>query len=283
MKSIKNIKIRNKVSELILKASFELPSDILLGLKKALKRETSSNARTVLQMMVENSSVAKKDMLPLCQDCGNVYIDIFIGKDYMIEDLYGLEEELQGAIAEAYKGYNLRTSVVDDPFFERENTFDNTPGYICFYPSDIKGIKIKVYLKGGGSENCSYLLTENPGISEETLIGKVYEKVTKNVTRCCPPVILGIGIGSSSSHVLKLSREASFREIGKPNPDKRYAGLEKKILDKVNSSGIGAQGLGGNNTALACNIEYAPCHMATLPIGISMGCHSTRRSEALIT
>ena len=119
----------------------------------------------------------------------------------------------------------------------------------------------------------------NPSEGQEQIINKVLEVVKGNVTKCCPPVIIGIGIGSTASEVSRLARKASFRNLNYRNCDPRYAGLEEKILGLVNETGIGPQGVGGKTTALACNIEFAPCHMATLPVAVFLGCHSTRRAE----
>ena len=40
--------------------------------------------------------------------------------------------------------------------------------------------------------------------------------------------------------------------------------MEQQILDKVNASGVGPQGLGGTVTALACAIEPFGTHIAGL-------------------
>ena len=107
--------------------------------------------------------------------------------------------------------------------------------------------------------------------------------LTTSKTKCCPPVIVGVGVGSTASEVTKLARDASFRNLNIRNSDERYRKLEEKLLNKINETGIGPQGLGGKTTALACNIEYAPCHMATLPFAVFMGCHSTRRASSKIS
>jgi len=124
---------------------------------------------------------------------------------------------------------------------------------------------------------------ENPTVGEDRIVELVLDLVKANVTKCCPPVIIGIGIGSTASEVVKLARKAAFRELDKKNPDKRYAGLEKNILDKVNNTGIGPQGMGGDTTAIGCNIEFAPCHIATLPVSVFLQCHSLRRATGIIS
>jgi fumarate hydratase subunit alpha len=145
------------------------------------------------------------------------------------------------------------------------------------------GLKIEVSLKGGGSENCSYLKMQNPSINENDIMKLVVDLVRANVTKCCPPVILGIGIGGTASVVTKMARQAAFRDLGIRNSDKRYQMLEQKILEAVNNTGIGPQGLGGMTTAIGCNIEFAPCHIATLPVAVFIQCHSLRRASSKIS
>ncbi|MBC8387629.1 MAG: fumarate hydratase [Actinobacteria bacterium] len=283
MKSIKTKTIRSEVSRLLLEASFNLPQDIVEAIKNACKIETDSNAKKVLYYILQNEKIARNGKLPLCQDCGVVYINIGIGSDIYIEDSENIKHELNRAVADVYRKNYLRNSIVNDPVFDRKNTGDNTPAIISIDFTSDAGIGVEVNLKGGGSENCSYLYMLNPSASEDEIVGIVLDIVKKNVTRCCPPGVIGIGIGSTASKVTELARRAAFRNLKIRSSDSRYSSLEEKILKAVNKTGIGPQGLGGSITALACNIEFAPCHMATLPLSVFMGCHSTRRASSKIS
>lgn len=51
------------------------------------------------------------------------------------------------------------------------------------------------------------------------------------------------------------------------------------MLDKVNASGVGPQGLGGTVTALSCAIEPFGTHIAGLPCVVNISCHVTRHAE----
>jgi fumarate hydratase subunit alpha len=285
MKSIKITEIKTEIKNLLIKASFNLPEDVISAVKSAIRGETSKNARIMLNYILENEKIARSEVLPLCQDCGTVYINLDIGPDICFE-FDSLEKDLHSAInqiiGEVFNEYYLRKSIVSDPLFDRKNTSTNTPAIIYTNFVSTPGLSIEVDIKGGGSENGSYLFMLNPSSTEDNIIEKVLGVIKENVTKCCPPVIIGIGIGSTASEVVKLAIKASFRELNVRNRDPGYATLEEKILTKVNETGIGPQGLGGKTTALACNIEFAPCHMATLPLAVFLGCHSTRRAKKLI-
>jgi fumarate hydratase subunit alpha len=283
MKTIKIIKIKKQVQKLINKASFNLPEDVINAIKNAYLIERNQTAKKILSLILENAEVSPSQKLPLCQDCGTVYVEIFIGKNICIENFNDIENEINLVVGQTYLKSYLRNSIVADPLFDRKNTLNNTPAIVMIDKTDFEGIEIKVSLKGGGSDNCSYLYMLNPTTSSEEIISLVKELVIKNATKSCPPIIIGIGIGGSASKVTELARKAAFRDLGIRNLDKRYNELERKILNEVNLTGIGPAGLGGDTTALAVNIEYLPCHMATLPLAVFFLCHSARRASAKIS
>ncbi len=283
MKSIKKQVVKERIKSLLIEASFHLPPDVLEKIRHAQTNETFPTAKKILLYVMQNADAAAQQRLPLCQDCGSVYIDIHIGKDICIEGLSDIQQIADEAVQEVYEEFYLRKSIVSDPLFERKNTGKNTPAIVNIGTCREHAIDIKVGLKGGGSENCSFLTMLNPSASKESIIDLVKDTVKENASKCCAPVVVGIGIGSVASEVLKLSRIASFRELGIDNPDKRYAQLERKILEEVNKTRVGPQGLGGDTTALKVNIEHRPCHMATLPFAISLNCHSLRRASSKIS
>jgi len=79
-----------------------------------------------------------------------------------------------------------------------------------------------------------------------------------------------------------LSKKALCRNLNQRDSDKFYAELEKDLLTKINTLGVGPQGLGGDTTALAVLIETAPCHIASLPVAVNIECHSHRHKTATI-
>ena len=58
--------------------------------------------------------------------------------------------------------------------------------------------------------------------------------------------------------------------------------LEDELLEEINKMGIGPQGLGGKVTALAVHIEDYPCHIASMPLAINMGCHVNRHKSIVL-
>ena len=74
----------------------------------------------------------------------------------------------------------------------------------------------------------------------------------------CPPMMLGVGIGSSFEGVALLAKVALVEMREGPHPDSFYAALENDLLTAINQTGIGPQGFGGLTTALSVRIKVAP-------------------------
>ncbi len=108
------------------------------------------------------------------------------------------------------------------------------------------------------------------------------ETVTIASSNPCPPIVVGIGIGGTFEKCALLAKEALMISLDKKNPDAFYDDLEKKILDKINKTGIGPQGTGGSITALGVKIKTFATHIAGLPVAVNINCHVTRHCEITI-
>ena len=108
-------------------------------------------------------------------------------------------------------------------------------------------------------------------------------KTVKNAgSKPCPPIIVGVGIGGNFERSAILSKKALMRDIGSQNTDESWAEVEKDLLKKINAHGVGVQGYGGNNTALAVHILSEPCHIASLPVAVNIQCHANRHKTIIL-
>ena len=92
----------------------------------------------------------------------------------------------------------------------------------------------------------------------------------------------GIGIGGDFEQVAENAKRALMLPLGTPNPDPGYAQLEEELLEAINQTGIGVQGLGGRTTCLGLHIIAAPTHIAGLPVAVNVSCHVTRHATAVL-
>lgn len=269
--------VKKIVSELCIEANIKLRSDILLSLKASLKRERNLRARRMLEILIENAVIAKKESLPICQDTGMAVVFMEIGQD--IHFTGGLvSKAVNDGIKDGYlKGY-LRKSVVADPLC-RINTKTNAPAVIHYEIVKGSKLKITVFPKGFGSENKSVISMFLP-TQEEPEIDKFIINAVKNAgPDACPPYIVGVGIGGTLDKAVFLSKKALLTDLRKSNPKKNLSLMEKRILAKINKLNIGPMGIGGETTALGVKILSFPTHIAGLPVAVNIGCHATRSAS----
>jgi fumarate hydratase subunit alpha len=287
MRYIEFQKIADTIEELCVSAAYELPQDVLAALEQAAKKESNKRAAKILNQLIENAGIAKTEKIPLCQDTGLAVVFVEQGANTTVKPPNDqknatLFDAINTGIEAGYKKGYLRKSVVADPLKERKNTSSNTPAVIHHTIVPGESLKLTVLAKGAGSENKSQFKMFNPTADREEIIRWIIDGVKQAGADACPPFVVGIGIGGNFELSCLLSKKALLRNIGFANSDKFYNQLEKDLLARINALGLGPQGLGGDTTALACFIETAPCHIASLPVAVNIECHSHRHKSAVI-
>jgi fumarate hydratase subunit alpha len=279
MREVDSKDITSAVRKLSMDANYYLGEDVLAALKKFEKLEESPLGKEILNQILKNADIAASKQMPLCQDTGLSVIFAELGQDVHIKGDFN--EAIQEGIRQGYKDGYLRKSIVVDPL-NRKNTGDNTPAVISttIVPGD--KIKLTILPKGGGSENMSRIKMLKPSDGEQGVKDFVVETIKIAGGNPCPPLVVGVGIGGSFDKVAQLAKHALLREVGSKHPDPFYAKMEDELLEEINKTGVGPQGLGGRTTALAVHIEYAPCHIASLPAAVNTQCHSARHKTVVL-
>lgn len=270
-------RIAEEVRTAIAACATSLRPDVLAALDSALARERDPRGRQTLAQLLENARIAREDGVPVCQDTGTVWVRVELGVD---ECLTGdLQREVDAAVRSAYRSAGLRMSVVRDAILDRANTDDNTPAFIEISQRPGSGATINVMLKGGGSDNASVVAMLAPGEGEEGVVRTVLDAVRAKGAAACPPLLLGVGVGSTFDKVAGLAKRALLRPVGAVTRSPETRALEERILTRVNDLGIGPGGFGGDITALAVHVVTAPCHIASLPVAVNMGCSAVRSAS----
>ena len=272
--------IEKAVEELFISANAELPVSLENLIKESKNKETNETAKNIFCDMCKNLDVARENEIPICQDTGMAVLFIEVGQDIHFTN-GSLNEAINNGVKKAYLDGKMRCSIVKDPIL-RGNTNDNTPALVHFSIVDGDKVKLTAAPKGFGSENMSRIKMFTPSATEEDIISFVVDTVKVADANPCPPVVLGVGIGSDFEGCAILSKKALTRDISVSNENEYYKELEEKMLKEVNKLNIGAQGFGGDITALKVNIETAPTHIAGLPVAVNVGCHVTRHKEFVI-
>ncbi len=280
MREISFSQISDTVRDLCIKANKILPTDLTQCIACGFENEEKELPKSIMSDILKNLDCAKEMDIPICQDTGMAIVFVELGQEvHIVGGDY--EAAINDGVRRGYIDGLLRKSIVGDPL-KRVNTDDNTPAVI--HTRIVSGDKIKITVapKGFGSENMSRIKMFTPSATKDDIVDFVVETVKIAGGNPCPPIVLGVGIGSSFEGCAILSKKALCRSVKVRNPKPLYAELEKIMLEKINETDIGPQGFGGKTTALAVNIEEAPTHIAGLPVAVNVGCHVTRHAETII-
>jgi tartrate/fumarate subfamily iron-sulfur-dependent hydro-lyase alpha chain len=275
------VNIAHLVEQAIPSLAFDLRQDALVALERSIDAETNERGRIVLEQLKENARIASEERVPLCQDTGSVWVLLEVGEKDAAENEIAISSSIfklvNSAVANAYASANLRRSLVNDALIDRSNTGDNTPAFceLSLNPH-IRGARLHVMLKGGGSDNASKLVMLPPGVGLEGVEQVVLDAVREKGANACPPLIVGVGVGSTFDKVAGLAKRALLRPLDEPNPSTHLADLEQSLLAAINALNIGPGGFGGDTTALGVHVLTAPCHIAALPVAVNIGCNALR-------
>ena len=257
--------------------SRRLPDDVTSRLKALAEAETTPMATMIYQTMRRNQELAEKLMRPSCQDTGLVQIFATVGNHFPYTD--GLSEALKASIAEATRIAPLRHNTVEtfDEFNTGTNVGSKSPWIYWDVAEGRDDLTLHVYLAGGGCSLPGQGKTLMPGEGYEAAMRFVLDVMTSYGLNACPPLLVGVGIGSSIDAASYMSKLALMRPVGSHASNPKVAQLEDDLQEAIDSIGLGPQGLGGSGSTMGVNIENSARHPSVLSVAVNTGCWSHRR------
>ena len=283
MTLIRNEDVIQSVADALQYISYYHPIDFITAVNEAYEREESPAAKDAMAQILINSRLCAEGKRPICQDTGIVVVFLKVGMSVQWEGDMVLEDMVNEGVRRAYLNPDnvLRASILSDPAGARKNTKDNTPAVIHTQIVLGSEIEVKVAAKGGGSENKAKLVMLNPS---DSIVDWVEQTLPTMGAGWCPPGMLGIGIGGTAEKAAVLAKESlmdpiDIHELRARGPSNRVEELRLEIMDRANSLGIGAQGLGGLTTVLDVKILDYPTHAASLPVAMIPNCAATRHAH----
>ena len=252
--------IARKAKETLINAGSGYRNDQIQIYKNAIANESNQNAKWVLENFLDNFLVAGKNKSPLCDDTGIPHIMLEVGRDSNIS--HELLEAINEGVAQGLRELPGRPMAVKGNDIERleqsKGLYDD-PGMMQIAPIHLrttneKGLKLHILLQGGGPEirGKTYRIFHRHNISN--IINEIIEWAVEGASKLgCTPCTPAIGIGRSHFEASSLMLEAMIRGNFLIQSD-----IEREITDRINQSGTGPLGLGGNNTALATFLKIGP-------------------------
>jgi len=253
-----------------------LSRDIVEALKSVATLEEGM-AKEIALAMLRNIETAERLNIPVCQDTGIPMFFVELGLKSPFAGNIG--SALVVAVETATREIPLRPNAVNP--FTNANSGNNIGRFVPWISYDVVGdsevIDVWLYVAGGGSSYAGEARVLNPVGWEKQLIDFVVSKATRYGVNACPPLLVGIGIGPTVEIAAMLSKKALLRTVGTRHEDRRVAELEEEIKHRLNSLGLGPQGLRGRVFVLDVFIEYAYRHPATYAVAVSFGCWVHRK------
>ncbi len=274
MSEISTELIKKAIYKLCCDANICLNNSIYQKILNAFKNCKKEETKNLLKNILKNAQIAYEKKLPLCQDTGQVIIFLEIGQNIQLKGNY-IEDEINEAVKKCYEENFFRKSVVKNALFDRNNTSTNTP--VIIYTKIIKEeeIRIKLLIKGAGSENKSKLEMMLPTSNEEEIIKCIGDNILSAQENACPPMFIGIGIGATADMACLLSKKALIQN----NFNEKEISFANKIKEYVNKNAPEKY-----KDCFVLDIKLISCatHIACLPVAITINCHSDRYSSCSI-
>ena len=254
-----------------------LPEDVTAKFKELREKETVPMAKMIYECMEKNQMEAAELDRPSCQDTGVIQMFVRVGTRFPYID--DLETVLKDAVFIATQEAPLRHNTVET--FDEVNTGTNVGTdspwlYWDIIPNSDK-LELDVYMAGGGCSLPGQGKTLMPGEGYEGVVKFVLDVMTSYGLNACPPLLVGVGIGTSIDSAAFMAKKALMRPVGSHNNNPKAAALEDEMVKAIDSIGLGPQGLTGSNSVMGVNIVNSARHPSVISCALNVGCWSHRR------
>ena len=139
--------------------------------------------------------------------------------------------------------------------------------------------EIYTYMAGGGCTLPGNATVLMPGEGYEGVTKFVLDRMTSYGLNACPPLLVGVGVGTSVETAALNSKKALMRPVGSHNDNANAAKMEQLLEDGINAIGLGPQGMGGHYSVMGVNIENTARHPSAIGVAVNVGCWSHRRGH----
>lgn len=274
---ISEITMQKVMEKFISLVSYKLPDDVTKKLSDLKAEEDYPLAKIIYETMEKNQILASELKRPSCQDTGVIQFFVSCGDGFPL--LGRLERILKNSVIQSTINTPLRHNSVEtfDEYNTGLNVGKDTPSVFWEIKENNDDCEIYTYMAGGGCTLPGQATVLMPGEGYEGVVRFVLDRMTSYGLNACPPLLIGIGIGTSVETAALLSKKALMRPVDSQNPNDKAAKLEILLEDGINALGIGPQGLSGNKTVMGVNIENSARHPSTIGVALNTGCWSHRR------
>lgn len=275
-------KLTNMVADFVGHIGKKLPDDVVAKLEELGSQEDAALPKVLYETMTKNQSLAVELDRPSCQDTGVLQFWLKCGTNFPY--INELEDLLTEAVVQATFATPLRHNSVQtfDEYNTKKNVGKGTPTVWWDIVPNSDKCEIYAYMAGGGCTLPGKAMVLMPGAGYEGITDFVLDQMTTYGLNACPPLLVGVGVGTSVETAALNSKKALMRPIVSHNENENAAKMEKLLEDGINAIGLGPQGMGGKYSVMGVNIENTARHPSTIGVAVNVGCWSHRRGHIVI-
>ena len=274
--------LTDMVADFVAYIGKKLPDDVVAKLEELGSQETDALPKVLYETMTKNQGLAVELNRPSCQDTGVLQFWLKCGTNFpYINELEGLLKE---AVVQATFAAPLRHNSVEtfDEYNTKKNVGKGTPTVWWDIVPNSDKCEIYAYMAGGGCTLPGKAMVLMPGAGYEGVTDFVLDQMTSYGLNACPPLLVGVGVGTSVETAALNSKKALMRPIGSHNDNANVAKMEKLLEDGINAIGLGPQGMGGKYSVMGVNIENTARHPSAIGVAVNVGCWSHRRGHIVV-
>ncbi len=266
--------IRDAACQCLVEAGTTYRDEQFEAFARVIASETSANSRWVLEQIVENAHIARREQLPLCDDTGIPHIILRMGDacDLPVGWLAAVHEGIALGLRQmpgrpmAVRGDDIQRMEQSCGLYTEADALEAAPVILLSQPGH--HLELTVLLLGGGPEIRARTRRIFHRRSIEHVVDEAASWLTEEIGSLgCTPSVLAIGIGRSHVEASALMLQAMVEgRLDEQNE------LEQRITARVNQSQIGPLGLGGDVTALGCFLKIGPARASGVRIVSARPC-----------
>ncbi|MDR7238301.1 L(+)-tartrate dehydratase subunit alpha [Neobacillus drentensis] len=272
-------KMTDLMAKFVSLISYKLPDDVENKLKELSEGEDNPLAKIIYKTMFDNQKLAFELKRPSCQDTGVLQFFVKCGQNFPL--IGQLDRILRNCVYQSTKETPLRHNSVEtfDEYNTGKNIGNGTPSIFWEIEEDSDKVEIYTYMAGGGCTLPGVATVLMPGEGYEGVVKFVLDRMTSYGLNACPPLLVGVGVGTSVETAAMNSKLALMRPVGSHNENENAAKMEKLLEDGINAIGLGPQGLKGSKSVMGVNVVNTARHPSTIGVAVNTGCWSHRRGK----
>ena len=248
------------VRDAVVDAGSTFRADKTAAYKKAIAAEPNEKAKWVLETILKNAEAAENDRSPLCDDTGIPHLVLEIGDEGVVTGK--LLDAIRDGVAEGLRRLPGRPMGImgnDRARLDQSGGLDPDsagvrPAPVLLRRCEGNTVRLHILMFGGGPAIRAKTYRVFHKHDANVVIDEIVKWATEGVAQLgCTPCTLAVGIGRSHFEAAAMMLEAQT--------DGRYdvqSEMEQEITRRVNGSGTGPLGLGGNTSVLATFMKIGP-------------------------